>query len=153
MRSIHLIAPLFLCPCLVLLARAEDAPRGQNGRSDQQLLQGTWKVVKRVKNGQAEDVTEHPSTMRFAGRNVTESRDGHDVQEGTFAIDGSKSPRRITLTGTKGIHADKVFEAIYSIEGDTLKLAYSTADQAATPPAGFTGGEGEGLLVLERQRS
>ena len=36
-------------------AGAEDSARGEAGRPDRQRLQGTWKVIKRVKNGQDED--------------------------------------------------------------------------------------------------
>jgi uncharacterized protein (TIGR03067 family) len=144
---------LLLCFALSALTRAEDADRGANGRSDQQLLQGTWKVVKRVKNGAAEDPAEHPTTLKFSGKAITETRDGKPAQEGAYTLDETKTPRRITLTGKAGDNAGKTFEAIYEIEGNTLKLAYSFGDNASTPPKDFTGGEGAGLLVLERERS
>ena len=147
------VLALFLCVALSAFTRAEDADRGANGRSDQQLLQGTWKVVKRVKNGAAEDPAEHPTTLKFSGKAITETRDGKPAQEGAYTLDETKTPKRISLTGKSGDNAGKTFEAIYEIDGNTLKLAYSFGDNASTPPKDFTGGEGTGLLVLERERS
>jgi len=135
-----------------MLARAEDTARGENGRSDEQLMQGSWKVVKRVKNGQTEDAAEHPTTLKFSGKNITEIRDGKPGKEGAFTLDATKTPKRITLKGTKGDDAEKVFEAIYEIDGNTMKLAYSVGEHANTPPKDFSGAEC-GLLVLERERS
>lgn len=143
---------LILCLTLSALTRAGDADRGANGRSDQQLLQGTWKVVKRVKNGATEDPAEHPTTLKFSGKAITETRDGKPAQKGAYTIDDSKTPKRITLTGKAGDNAGKTFEAIYEIDGDTLKLAYSFGENASIPPKDFAGGEGSGLLVLERER-
>jgi uncharacterized protein (TIGR03067 family) len=147
--AVALLLGLSLCA----LTRAEDPDRGANGRSDQQLLQGTWKVTKRVKNGAAEDANEHPTTLTFVGKDITETRDGKVCQEGTFTADPSATPKRITLSGKSGDNSGKTFEAIYEVNGNTLKLAYSFGDNAGTPPKDFTGGEGAGLLVLERERS
>jgi uncharacterized protein (TIGR03067 family) len=137
---------------ICLLSRAEDPMRGEAGRSDRQLLQGTWKVVKRVKDGQDEDPLQHPAILKISGNGIDETRDGKPAQQGTFSLDEAKSPKRITLTGKAGPDAGKVFEAIYEVDGNTFKLAYSIGDHAGTPPKDFTGGEGAGLLVLERQR-
>jgi uncharacterized protein (TIGR03067 family) len=132
---------------------ADYRDRGANGRSDQQLLQGTWKVIKRVKNGAAEDVNEHPTTLTITGKDIAETRDGKVCQEGAFTLESSANPKRITLTGKSGDNSGKTFEAIFEVDGNTLKLAYSFGDNAGTPPKDFTGGEGAGLLVLERERS
>lgn len=147
--AVALLLGLSLC----VLTHAEDSDRSAGGRSDQQLLQGTWKVIKRVKNGSSEDVNEHPTKLTFAGKDITETRDGKPGQEGAYTLDPSATPKRITLTGKSGDNSGKTFEAIYEVDGNTLKLAYSFGDNAGTPPKDFSGGEGTGLLVLERERS
>ena len=150
---LSILLALALCFILPTLTRADDTDRGVNGRSDQQLLQGTWKVIKRVKNGATEDPAEHPTTLKFSGKAITETRDGKPAQEGAYTLDETRTPKRITLTGKAGDNVGKTFEAIYEVTGNTLKLAYSFGENAATPPKDFTGGEGTGLLVLERERS
>jgi uncharacterized protein (TIGR03067 family) len=142
-----------LCLSLCLCARAEDADRGADRRSDQQLLQGTWKVIKRVKNGTAENADEHRTTLKFTGNDIVESRDDKPRQQGTYTLDETKMPKRMTLTGKSGDNAGKTFEAIYEVSGKDLKLAYSIGENAGIPPKDFSGGEGTGLLVLERERS
>lgn len=121
-------------------------------KDDKQLLQGTWKVVKKVKNGEPEELKATPATLKFSGNTVTLSEGGEQQGEGTFSIDESKTPRRITLTGTSGQNAGRTFEAIYALDGDTFKLAYGIGENAGSPPKDFEGGQGQAVEVLERQK-
>lgn len=152
MHRLFPVAAVLVSLSIGISVRAEDSIRGEAGRSDRQLLQGTWKVVKRIKNGHEEGASEHPSVLKISGTAIDETRDGKPAQQGTFVLDDSSSPKRITLTGKAGPDAGKVFEAIYEVDGNTFKLAYSIGDHAGTAPKDFAGGEGAGLLVLERQR-
>src|SRR4051812_31210795 len=151
------VATLMLC-LFAVTAPALAADEGKEKKdskvdsTDQALIQGPWRVVKRVKNGEAEDVKEQPVTLTFAGSALTQSQGSTGRKtEGTFTIDASTSPKRITMTGKDGAHAGATFEGIYELTGDTLKIAYGVGDKAKTAPKDFTGGEGSGLLVLERQ--
>jgi uncharacterized protein (TIGR03067 family) len=129
------------------LAQAE--ARANDGK---QLLQGTWKVVKKVKNGEPEALKAAPTTLKFSGETITLSEGGEQKSQGTFTIDESKTPRHITLTGTTGQNAGRTFEGIYQLEADTFKLAYSIGDNAGAPPKDFAGGQGQAVEVLERQK-
>jgi len=150
---LHITVTTLLCLSLCVLACGEDSHPGGNARSDQQLLQGTWKMVRLMKNGVDEDVVKHPATLTITAKDITETRSGNSIQTGTYALDPSANPKRITMVATTGDNAGKTFEGIYEVDGTTLKLAYSFGDHAATPPKDFSGGEGTGLLVLERERS
>ncbi|HWE94577.1 MAG TPA: TIGR03067 domain-containing protein [Tepidisphaeraceae bacterium] len=152
MRNLKLLAALMLCASLALLARAEEGKKTPPAKSDKELLQGTWKVVKKTKGGEAEDVKDNPMTIKFAGDVATATMGGETKGEGTFTIDESKSHRWITLTGTSGPNAGREFAAIYELDGDTLKLAYSTGENNKTRPKDFSGKEGEAAEVLERQK-
>jgi uncharacterized protein (TIGR03067 family) len=126
------------------------APDGKATPADRDRIQGTWKVVKRVKNGEAataKEVADQSAVLAFAGDAVTQTKDGK-AEEGTFKLDPTQSPRRITLAGKDPA---RTFEGIYELAGDTLTLAYGTGEAAKTPPKDFAGGPGSGLLVLERQ--
>lgn len=147
--AIAILLGLSLC----ILTRANDSDPGASARSDQQLLRGTWKLVKQTKSGADEDVSAHPTTLTISGKDITEIRDGKTIQEGTYTLDPSANPKRIKMVGKTGDNAGKTFEGIYELDGNTLKLAYSFGDNASTPPKDFSGGEGMGLLVLERERS
>jgi len=121
-------------------------------KDDKQLLQGTWKVVKKFKNGEPEELQATPATLKFSGSTVTLSEGGEHQSEGTFSIDESNAPKRMTLTGTSGQNAGRTFEAIYELDGDTFKLAYSIGESAGSPPKDFAGGQGQAVEVLERQK-
>ena len=118
-------------------------------------IQGSWRVVKRVKNGEAtsdEEVRRTPVVLTFAGTAVTEAKGGQASDEGAFALDAAASPPRITMTGKTGGHAGQAFAGIYELAGDTLKIAYGVGEDAAkAAPKDFAGGPGAGLLVLQRE--
>jgi len=124
--------------------------RAEGGAAVAQSLQGTWKVVKKVKNGESEDVAAHPSSLKIAGDKVTAMEGDESKGEGTFTIDESTTPKRITMNGKTGPNAGRTFEAIFELDGDTLKLAYSIGDKAGTPPTDFSGGQGTAAETLER---
>jgi uncharacterized protein (TIGR03067 family) len=110
--------------------------------------------VKRVKNAQAtpeKQVLNPPVVLTFDGAAMTERKGDGDPEAGAVAFDDAKSPKRIIMTGKTGPHAGQAFVGIYELSRDTLKIAYSLkGDQ---PPDDFEGGEGAGLLVLERVRA
>ena len=144
--ALRVLFMLVVSSGLISIGLAEDADK------DVSRLQGTWNIVKRVKNGQEEDAKSHPGQLKFTGHTAVEVRDGVTEQEGSFTIDASKTPHRITMTGSRGPNAGSVFEGIYELEGDTLKLAYSTGPDANTPPKDFDAKDHIGLLTLERQK-
>ncbi len=128
----------------------------EKAKTDSDLLQGTWKVVQRTKNGEDtpdQEVKDHPVTLRFAGDTVTTSA-GEDGKkdEAKFVLDGSKTPKHLTFTRTGEVHPGQVFAAIYELNGDTLTLAYSTGDKRETPPGDVKKADGVGTLTLERQK-
>ena len=135
------------------LKRSRQPAGAETGaKGDKLALQGTWKIVKKAKNGEAEDLKATPATLKFSGDTVVLSEGGEQQGKGTFTIDESKSPKRITLTGTSGHNAGRTFEAIYELDGDTFKLAYGIGANAGSPPGDFAGGRGQAVEVLERQK-
>jgi uncharacterized protein (TIGR03067 family) len=153
MRNTKLLSVFLLCVSIALLARAEEAKKDPKApkKSDKELLAGTWKVVKKVKNGEAEDTKDNPMTIKFAGDVASATVGDESKGEGTFTIDESKNPKWITFAGTSGPSAGREIAAIYELDGDTLKLAYGTGDNCKTRPKDFSGKEGEAMEVLERQ--
>jgi len=147
MQKPHLIAAFLLCAAITACLRADNPSPVP---SDKEQLQGTWKIVHRQKNGQPEE-TGQGAAMKFTGDTITQSTDGN-ASEGTFTLDPTTNPKQITMTGATGEHAGAVFNAIYELKGDALKIAYSTAQNAKARPKDFACGEGEGLLVLERMK-
>jgi uncharacterized protein (TIGR03067 family) len=106
---------------LTLLATvlvAGDAP-DEAVKKEKQKLQGTWVAESVVVKGKANEKLQG-AKFNFSGDKVTMEFDGKK-QEGTYAIDPTKSPKHIDLTFLRDGRKD-VDRGIYQIEGDTLKM-------------------------------
>ena len=137
-----------------LMLGAQDSKKaGQEEDGDAKAILGTWVAVEAERGGEAyEEPLDDTLTFRDDGT-VVFRKDGRQQQGDpvTYALDPSKSPRRITLTfrGPQGEEASRT--AIYKIEGDSATLMLPT--EGAEIPSEF---ETEGtttyvLVKLERQ--
>src|SRR5204863_241103 len=95
------------------------APAGRaDGRTDQERIQGTWKIVRMVRQGKeraGDELKDDGGTMRFDGRAVTAGRAGHEDKHGTFALDPAKSPKQITITPSDEADGRKRLTGIYDL--------------------------------------
>jgi len=107
--------------------------------ADLNALQGTWKVVRAVRNGV--DMTDRVGygQMVVQGNTSSVTRDGQD-HETDFELDASKTPRVITFITPAGTR----FQGIYELKGDTWKTLY---DKAGLPKSFDDPGV---LMVYER---
>jgi uncharacterized protein (TIGR03067 family) len=140
--------PYFLAALLLCGAAASPA-RAQDGKKALAELHGTWKITALEANGQpAETVPNMPhwvikdAEVRYGGTKLAD-----------LSVDGNASPRSMDLT-----FADpkRVFEAIYTIEGNTLKICVNTiTDGVKERPGDFTTEDkaGRRLLTLTRLKA
>jgi len=151
MGKLSIVAALMLCLSAVMLRAASGtAPAA---KSDKELLQGTWRVVGMVRNGDAtpeDDLKEASMSMRFAGEIATLAK-GDRSKDASFTLDETKTPKQIVITPKDGPEKDKPRTSIYELKGDTLKMAFRIGQDTAAP-TDFTQGDGLGLMTLERQK-
>jgi len=117
-------------------------------KDDSKALQGTWKIVDR-KSDAKEPVT--APTVVFEGNRYKIKAGDKVVEEGTFKVDGSKSPKQIEVTATEGMDKGKKWHGIYEVEGDTLRAVVGPTDKDRpnkydNPP------EGVRAFVLKREK-
>jgi len=151
MGKLSIIVGLMFCLSAVMLRAADEAKPA--AKSDKELLQGTWRVVGMVRNGDAmpeDDLKEAAMSMRFAGEIATLAK-GDRSKDASFTLDETKTPRQIVITPKDGPEKDKPRTNIYELNGDTLKMAFRIGDDTAAP-ADFAQGDGLGLMTLERQK-
>jgi uncharacterized protein (TIGR03067 family) len=93
-------------------------------------LNGLWALTSGVSKG--ESMPEATvNTIRLALRSGKYSvRVGNQVDQGTYTIDASKTPKTLTLEGTSGPNKGKKMLAIYELEKETLKVCYDTSGKA-----------------------
>lgn len=114
-------------------------------------FQGTWTIV-HTKKGDAKDKEPVTApTVVFDGDKYKIKAGDKVVEEGTFAVDGSKSPKHIAVAATAGTDKGKKWHGVYEIEGDTLKAVVGPTDKDRptkydNPP------EGVRAFVLKREK-
>jgi len=117
-------------------------------KDDQKAFQGTWTIIHRDKVGN-EPVT--APTVVFEGDKYKIKAGDKVVEEGTFKVDGSKSPKQIEVAATAGMDKGKKWHGVYEVAGDTLRAVVGPTDKDRptkydNPP------EGVRAFVLKREK-
>ncbi len=112
-------------------------------------FQGTWTIVDRKKADGKEPVT--APTVVFDGDKYKIKAGDKVVEEGTFTVDGSKSPKHIAVTATEGMDKGKKWHGIYEIEGDTMRAVVGPADKDR-PTKYDNPAEGVRVFTLKRAK-
>jgi uncharacterized protein (TIGR03067 family) len=116
-----------------------------DGKKDQDLIQGSWKVVKLEVQGKANKGPFLGGKWVFKGKQITIFEGDKELAKGTFVLDPDKKPKTIEMTGIDEQFQGKTLFGIYRIEQDTLTLCYG--DEL---PKEFSGAGKAGLLQFER---
>jgi uncharacterized protein (TIGR03067 family) len=117
-----------------------------DGKAQLDKLAGTWKVEKEIRDGQeqkGEDIQ-----LVFTGEKVMLKEEGK-ATPAMVKIDATKKPTHLDIT-PEG--SDRAIQAIFELDGDTLKLAFT---HAGTRPEKFesTPGSKVTLATLKRVKN
>lgn len=138
---------IFLAVLGTSLCWAADA-KDEAVKKEMEKLQGTWKVVKAIKRGDARsDDDLKKIQVVIAGDKLTVTVDGKSMSR-TFTIDPQKKPATIDLI-TRG---EPTIQGIYELDKDSLKIC---ADPSGNKrPTKFEAGENSSssMMVLERDK-
>jgi uncharacterized protein (TIGR03067 family) len=106
-----------------LVLHAQETPAA---KQELKKLEGEWRVEKVEAGG----VSATPEQLRelksvtFKGNTFT-SLAGVARMEGTIKIDPTRKPKTMDIMFKSGQDKDKVYQAIYSLDGDDLKMCGS----------------------------
>jgi uncharacterized protein (TIGR03067 family) len=132
----------------ILILLSLDATGGDE-KKDQDLIQGSWKVVKLEFEGHVNKGPFKGGIWVFKDKEVTVMHGDRELVKGTFVLDPDKKPKTIEMTG---IHdeeiKDKTSYGIYRIEKNTLTICHG--DKL---PKEFSGAGKAVLLQFERVKS
>jgi uncharacterized protein (TIGR03067 family) len=146
---------LILAVALACVALASDDPRDYDDRVTMGSLEGTWRGHSGEDNGvripaaQLED-----ARLIFKRGNSAELIEGGHTQPITYRAEPSRRPAHLDLVMSDGKGKGETIQLIYSIEGDTLKLALFTGNGGMRPTE-FKKGAGSNLriLIFKRERN
>lgn len=137
----------------LVVATVEEPKLSDEAKKDLKKLEGKWKAVKAVTNGNEE-------TPMMDGNDVIIEFKGHklllndkEVME-VAALDPSTDPKILdikALADMGGLRKDTVLEAIYKLDGDTLMLAVHIGETKKRPDK-FESPKDSGVVVVTLKR-
>lgn len=137
MKALLLSVLLLVAPTL-----ADDA------KSDQEQLQGTWKVLSFELNGNKapEDVRQKIRLIYKEDKLIVEGPDGDKKFQ--FSLDPDSKPKTIDVTHLEGEQKGKSAKGIYNLENGMLTVCAGEA--GGNRPTEFRAGANVVLAVFER---
>lgn len=136
------------------VADADDA-RDEAIRKDRQQIEGTWRIVTLVVNGNksaGEDARKLSVVNRADGtwRLLSE---GQEVSRGTTMIDPTEKPKRIDIVTSEGDAKGQVHPGIYELGENTRRLCF--APPGKKRPTEFVSAPDSDhiYVVFEREKS
>lgn len=98
---------------------------GEEKKFDAEKLVGKWKFTEGTKGGEKVDAKNLESEVTITKDTVT-IKDATMTHVMKYKVDASKSPIQIDFEGEEGPAKGFKAEGIIALDGETLKLAYST---------------------------
>jgi uncharacterized protein (TIGR03067 family) len=131
------------------------AGQGSSAKQEQERFQGTWRLVKfdLAEGRSLPGEVLAKSRFTFQGDRLTVTEDGKLVDEATFTLDPTRTPKTIDVTAGRGPNKGKVSQGIYAFEGDTLKLCSAAPGQKRPTEFKTDRASRTALLVLRRAKS
>ena len=121
---------------------------------DAEQLKGDWKVASLTRGGEAVPADFVTGVkINFDGKDYVNTA-GDMVEEGSYTLDATQSPKTIDFDIKKGPDAGKKQLGIYKLDGGKLKLTVAEAGSKERPKS-FESKEGDGNLefVFEREKA
>ena len=93
-------------------------------------INGIWGLTSGVVKGESmPDATAKTIHLTLRNGKYT-ARVGNQIDQGTYTVDASKTPKTLSLVGTSGPNKGKKMLAIYELDKGTLKVCYDTSGKA-----------------------
>ncbi len=141
----------FLIIASISVSLAADNPQDPASKKDLNGLQGTWKLVSAMKDGEAlpEDKVKNTSIVIKDDTFVfPESAEYATSKEGTIKLDATKKPKQMDATSNR----EKVMLGIYKLDGDRYKVCFAPTGKPRPSEFASKPGSGNLLQVWKRKK-
>jgi|SRR5436309_15375506 len=140
----------FLIIASISVSLGSDNPQDPASKKDLNGLQGTWKLVSAMKDGEAlpEDKVKNTSIVIKDDTFVfPESAEYATSKEGTIKLDATKKPKQMDATDR-----EKVMLGIYKLDGDRYKVCFAPTGKPRPSEFASKPGSGNLLQVWKRKK-
>jgi uncharacterized protein (TIGR03067 family) len=137
---------------MVTIATADDA-KDEAIKKDRQRIEGTWRIVKLVVNGNPakEEDTKKITVVNGSDGTWSLLSEGKEVASGTNSFDPTKSPKTIDFTITEGGGKGDVHLGIYELSEKTRKLCFAPSGKER--PTEFSSETGSENILVKFERA
>jgi len=150
--------PILLVTFLLLAGlnspNASGDPLGDAFTNELKALAGTWRPISTENNGYKASKEDLKDTLwiRDADGKWTMRRGDKTVVEWAVKkIDATKNPKTIDIEVTAGQYKGVVYQGIYELDGDTLRICFAMPDRDERPTE-FSASKGSIRALSEFQR-
>ena len=143
-----------LCTAVGAIAFAADA-KDEAIQKDRKLIEGTWRIVSLVLNGNDADEQDARKLKVVNGADGSWSLffDGKEISKGSSTIDPMGKPKTIDFTITEGEAKGNRYQGIYELSEGTRKLCFAPTGAARPDEFSSTQSNQRTLLTLEREKA
>jgi uncharacterized protein (TIGR03067 family) len=139
--------------CWLILGIGLVLAGAQPAEDAQKQLQGTWTATQAERDGKAaDDVVGHRLSLT-GNRFQIQSEDGKPLYAGTVRVDPSARPAAIDFEHTEGTLKGQVWQGIYALDGDTLRVCDNAPNLDKGRPAAFEATRGSGYVLIRFTRA
>jgi uncharacterized protein (TIGR03067 family) len=142
---------------MVLASLSTALAQDDAGKKEQAKLEGVWNLVSGEENGEAapESMVRNLKLV-FKGNQLTFKGDARLMEKATkltFKIDPSTTPKCIDITIEAGLDQGTVWEGIYEVTGDKMKICvYVGGDKTRPVEFETKAGSNRALFVMKRDK-
>ncbi len=133
---------------------ASGDPPGDAFKKELKALAGTWRPISAENNGYKASAEDLKGILWFrdADGKWTARRDDKNVVEWAVKkIDATKNPKTIDMEITAGAYKGVVYQGIYELDGDTLRICFALPDRDVRPTE-FSASKGTVRALSEFKR-
>jgi uncharacterized protein (TIGR03067 family) len=113
-------------------------------------LEGTWTIKKLSVRGEESALPEE-AVVEFANELMSMKMMRNEIRLGKYTIDTSKKPAEMDIVRQEGEQKGMTVKAIFSLDGDNLKICLAEAPSGARP-MDFKIKEGDRSVYMELKR-
>jgi uncharacterized protein (TIGR03067 family) len=137
---VALNTPILLVAFLLLAGLgspdASGDPPGDAFKKELKAMAGTWRPISAENNGYQASAEDLKGILWFRdadGKWTARRGDKNVVEWAVKKIDATKNPKTIDMEITAGPYKGVVYQGIYELDGDTLRICFALPDRDVRP--------------------
>ena len=141
----------FLIIAAVVVSLPADNPQDPASKKDLDGLQGTWKLVSAMRDGEAlpkDKVKKTTIVIKDDTFLFPDSAEYATSKEGTIKLDATTKPKQMDATSTE----KEVMLGIYELDGDRYKVCFAPTGKPRPSEFASKSGSGNLLQVWKRKK-